>query len=523
MPGAAAKDRHVELLAEVARVLTRSLDLGSTMREILALLDRLMEMNRGTITLLDEETGVLSIVAAYGMPPEAIRKGRYLLGEGITGHVVKTGKAEVVPQMSKDPRFLNRTGTRDKEVRANLSFLCVPIKVDDKILGALSVDRAYRPRARFDDDLHLLEIVASIVGRAVHLNRLVREDKASLVDENLDLRRKLKERYEIRNLVGNSSAMREVYALIEQVARSNATVLIRGETGTGKELVAHAIHYNSPRNAKPFIKVNCAALPGTLLESELFGYEKGAFTGAARRKPGRFELADGGTLFLDEIGDLPKDMQAKLLRVLQTREFERVGGTATIKVDVRLLAATSKDLEREVAAGNFREDLYYRINVFPIFLPPLREKKDDITLLADHFLEKYAKQHNKDIRRISTTAINLLMSYHWPGNVRELENCLERAVLLCNERTIRAEHLPPSLQTAETSGSRLRGKLPETIANVEQEMILEALKTTGGHQGKAARLLGVTERMLGYKIRKYRITPKVYAARKGKGLKAADR
>ncbi len=508
------RDRQIELLAEVANVLTRSLDLSSTMREILGLLDRLMEMNRGAITLLDEETGVLSIVAGHGMSADAVRKGRYRIGEGITGHVVKTGVAEVVPQISKDPRFLNRTGVRAQGIRENLSFLCVPIKVDEKVLGALSVDRVYRPGANFDEDLHLLEIIASIIGRAVHLNDMVKRDKESLIDENLDLRRRLKDRYQIHNLIGNSRPMKEVYALIEQVANSNATVLIRGETGTGKELVAHAIHYNSPRASRPFIKVNCAALPENLLESELFGYEKGAFTGAVKRKPGRFELAHGGTLFLDEVGDLPKGMQAKLLRVLQTREFERVGGTVTIKVDVRLLAATSKHLEKEVETGQFREDLYYRINVFPIFLPPLREKKDDIVLLADHFLQKYALEHKKDIRRISTTAINMLMSYHWPGNVRELENCIERAVLLCNERTIRAEHLPPSLQTAETAGSRVRGKLPECVARIEQEMILEALKTAGGHLGKAARLLGITERMLGYRINKYGIGPKVYAAKK---------
>jgi len=507
-------ERHVELLAEVANVLTRSLDLKTTLKEILELLDRLMEMNHGTVTLLDQETGMLSIEVAYGMSPEAMRKGRYRLGEGVTGHVVKTGQPEIIPRISKDPRFLNRTGTRGKDIRANLSFLCVPIQVDEKTLGALSVDRMYRPNASFDEDVRLLGIIASIMGRAIHLNQMVREDKESLIDENLALRRKLKDRYQIHNIVGNSRPMREVYDLIEQVAQSNATVLIRGESGTGKELVANAIHYNSHRAGKPCIKVNCAALPENLLESELFGYEKGAFTGATRRKPGRFELADGGSLFLDEIGDLPKNMQAKLLRVLQTREFERLGGLETVKVNVRLLAATSKDLEKEVEHKGFREDLYYRINVFPIFLPSLREKKDDIILLADHFLETYAKENRKDIRRISTPAINMLMSYHWPGNVRELENCIERAVLLCNERVIRAEHLPPSLQMAETSESRVRGRLLEAVGRMEQEMILEALKTSGGHQGKAARTLGITERILGYKIRRYGITPRIYAARK---------
>ena len=509
-----ATDRHVELLAEVANVLTKSLDLRSTLKEILELLDRLMEMNRGTITLLDQETCMLSIEAAYGLSSEAMSKGKYRLGEGVTGNVVKTGEPEVIPQISKDPRFLNRTETRGREVRANLSFLCVPIQAEGETLGALSVDKIYRPHASFEEDVRLLRIVGAIIGRAIHLNRLVREDKESLLHETLVLRQKLRDRYHLTNLIGNSGAMREVHDLIQQVAQSTATVLIRGESGTGKELAANAIHYNSRRAGKPFIKVNCAALPENLLESELFGYEKGAFTGATRRKAGRFELADGGTLFLDEIGDIPKNMQAKLLRVLQTREFERVGGVETIKVNVRVLAASNKDLEKEVQGGNFREDLYYRINVFPIFLPSLRERKDDIILLADHFLEKYARENRKDVRRITTPAINMLMSYHWPGNVRELESCVERAVLLCNDRAIRAEHLPPSLQMAETSGSRVRGRLTEAVSRLEQEIILEALKTSGGHQGKAARMLGVTERILGYKIRKYGIAPKVHAARK---------
>ena len=296
-----------------------------------------------------------------------------------------------------------------------------------------------------------------------------------------------------------------MYEQMAQVAATNTTVLIRGESGTGKELVAHAIHYNSPRANKPFVKVSCAALPDSLIESELFGYEKGAFTGAEQRKKGRFELAEGGTLFLDEIGDINLTTQVKLLRVLQEREFERLGSTETIKVNVRLIAATNKDMERAIAAGTFREDLYYRLNVFTIFVPPLRERKADLLLLVDHFLEKFSREHRKSIKRISTPAIDMLMSYHWPGNVRELENTLERAVLMCDGQVIHGHHLPPSLQTAEASGTVTRVSLSDAVAGFEKDLIQDALKTTRGNRAKAARLLDTTERVLNYKVRKYAI------------------
>ena len=244
-------------------------------------------------------------------------------------------------------------------------------------------------------------------------------------------------------------------------------------------------------------------MPDTLIESELFGYEKGAFTGAQARKKGRFELAEGGTLFLDEIGDINLTTQVKLLRVLQEKEFERVGGTETIRANVRLITATNKDLEQEIADGQFREDLYYRLNVFTIFVPPLRERKSDLLLLADHFLQKYAKEHGRDIRRISTPAIDMLTSYHWPGNVRELENVIERAVLICDGAVVHGHHLPPTLQTAQASGTFTRLSLGEAIAAYERDLILDAVKTSRGNRAKAARLLSTTERIFNYKVRKY--------------------
>jgi len=304
--------------------------------------------------------------------------------------------------------------------------------------------------------------------------------------------------------------MREVFEMIDKVSASDASVLIRGESGTGKELVANAIHYNSLRAEGPFIKVNCAALPETLIESELFGHEKGAFTGATQRRIGKFERANGGTLFLDEIGTLNLAAQAKILRVLQEKELERVGGDDTIKVDVRIITATNKPLEKALEKGKFREDLYYRLNIFPIYLPPLKERKTDILLLADYFLEKYRKKYKKDAKRITTPAIDMLMRYHWPGNVRELENCMERAVLICNNHVVHSYNLPPSLQTAESSETVPSGSLSSALATFEKDFIIDALKNTHGNVAKAARLLDTSERILGLRVKKYGIQSKQF-------------
>jgi len=351
-----------------------------------------------------------------------------------------------------------------------------------------------------------------MIAQAINIHHLVEAERQRLRDENQHLREELRERYDFANIIGNSSRMRQVYEQITQVAPTSTTVLIRGESGTGKELIAHAVHYNSPRAKRPFIRVSCAALPETLIESEMFGHEKGAFTGAQAMKKGRFELADGGTLFLDEIGDLSPTLQVKLLRVLQEREFERLGGTSTIKVNVRLLAATNRDLEEAITHGAFREDLYYRLNVFSIFVPPLREHRDDVLLLGEHFLDKYAREHGKPIKRIATSAIDMLASYHWPGNVRELENTIERAVLVCEGQVIHGYHLPPTLQTAEGSGTVPQVSLTESIEAFERDLIQDALKTTRGNRAKAAKLLHTTERIIGYKVGKYAIDCKRFRA-----------
>ena len=386
------------------------------------------------------------------------------------------------------------------------SLIAVPIRTIRKTIGLLCCEfPVYEEEPA--ETISLLSLIASMIAQSLRVELAVMGEREKLREENLHLKQELKEKYDFSHIVGNANSMRLVYDQVTQVAKSNATVLLRGESGTGKEMIANAIHYNSLRSKRPFVKINCAALPDTLIESELFGHERGAFTGADRLKRGRFEMADGGTLFLDEIGDLPLQTQIKLLRVLQEREFERLGGNETIKTNIRLITATNKNLEDAIATGEFREDLYYRLNVFAIHLPPLRERKSDILLLAEHFLEKYEAEHGKRIRRISTPAIDMLMSYHFPGNVRELENAIERAVLVCDANVIHGHHLPPTLQTAEVSGTVTDLSLASAVEAFERDMIQDSLKSTHGNVAKAAKMLDSTERILGYKIKKYGISP----------------
>jgi DNA-binding NtrC family response regulator len=342
---------------------------------------------------------------------------------------------------------------------------------------------------------------------AVLIERI--SERRSLIRENAELREQLIERYTFDEIAGTSHAMEEVLNLAGRVAKSNATVLLRGESGTGKELIARAVHFHSLRADRPLIKVNCAALPETLLESELFGHEKGAFTGATARRIGRFEAADGGTLFLDEIGDISPGVQVKLLRVLQEKEFERLGGNATIKTDVRLIAATNRDLEAAIREGGFREDVYYRLNVVTISLPPLRERKEDIPALLDHFLRRYSAENRKDIQGVSAEARDLLMRYSYPGNVRELENIIERAVVLSRTGIVTTADLPLHIRSAETEEkicvNKKGSSLTDTLDTVERGLIIDALKDAGGIQTRAAEKLGISERVLRYKLKKYRI------------------
>jgi Nif-specific regulatory protein len=497
--------KELQLLLEISKILDRSLDLREIVGPVIEALAQHLEMVRGTLSLLNRETGEITIDAAHGLSESQKEKGRYRLGEGVTGKVIQSGKPMVVPRVSQEPQFLNKTGARSGLRKKDIAFICVPIRIGNETIGALSADRLLPKEVSLEEDVRLLSIIASMIAQAVRLRREAQEERRRLEEENLRLQNELKERFKPSNIIGNSKQMQEVYDQIAQVSRSNTTVLIRGESGTGKELVAHAIHYNSERAQKPFIRVNCAALPETLVESELFGHEKGAFTGALTTRQGRFELAHGGTIFLDEVGDFSPATQVKLLRVLQEREFERVGGNQPIKVDVRVVAATNRDLEGMIAEGKFRQDLYYRLNVFSIHLPPLRDRKADILLLADFFVAKYSRANHKSVKRISTPAIDMLMSYHWPGNVRELENCIERAVIVSSDEVLHGYSLPPTLQTAEASGTATKGPLQASLDNVEREMLTDSLKSCRGNMAKAARLLGITERLMGLRVKKHGI------------------
>jgi len=505
------KIEELSLLFEISQIIDQSMDIGQFVEPVLKAIADRFGMLRGTVAILNRSTEEIFIEAAYGLSNSQMEKGKYRIGEGITGRVIQAGRPMIVPKVSEEPLFLNRTGARKNIRKTDISFICVPIKIGNETIGSLSVDKIFDEDISLDEDVRLLSIIASMLAQAIKLRRSVYEEKQRLVDENARLNNELKDRFRPANIIGNSKTMHTVFDLIAQVSRSDATVLIRGESGTGKELVAHAIHYNSARSNKPFIKVNCAALPETVIESELFGHERGAFTGAVASRKGRFELANGGTIFLDEIGDLTPTIQVKLLRVLQEKEFERVGGNETIRVNVRIITATNRNLEDLMEKGVFREDLYYRLNVFPVHIPPLRERKSDIMLLTDFFIEKYSEQNHVNIKRISTPAIDLLMAYHWPGNVRELENCIERAVLLSTDEVIHSHHLPPSLQSAESTDTRLHSTLPEALDNLERELLLDALKSTKGNMAKAAKLLGITERFMGLRVEKHGIDSKVFS------------
>jgi Nif-specific regulatory protein len=498
--------RKLGTLVDISQALVGSLNLQAGLSGVLAILGRRCGAVRGTVALVDDRTGELVVRAGLGFTREG-QSTRYGAGEGITGAVASSGDHIVVPRISQDARFLYRAAVRHERRGGEFSFICVPIALHRRTVGTLSIELVYKPERRYERLIKFLRVVASMISQAVRIHRLLEADRQKLVSENAQLRQELQQRHDYSNLVGASGPMRRVYEEIGRVAGTATTVLIRGESGTGKELIAQAIHYHSPRAKKPFIKVNCAALPETLVESELFGHERGAFTGAEGRRKGRFELANGGTLFLDEIGELSAATQVKLLRVLQEREFERVGGTDLVRVDVRVITATNRDLERALATGAFREDLYYRLNVFPIFLPPLRERTSDVLLLADHFAERYAREHAKAIKRISTPAIDLLARYHWPGNVRELENIIERAVLMADGEVIHGHHLPPTLQTAEATDTVVSTSLGGAVGTFERSMIEDALKTSRGNRAGAARLLGTTERVINYKVRKYGIDP----------------
>jgi Nif-specific regulatory protein len=535
--------KELETLFEIARTFDKHVDLRNALAPMLGILEMRAGLSWGMVTLLDRETGLLKIEEAEGLSEEEKERGIYRLGEGLVGRVFETGLPVTVSDLSQESRFLNRARNRTRKDMAGKTYYCVPIRSAGAVIGTLSAERhiagddADAARAA---DRGFLEKVSAIIADSAKLRERILEEQWKLEAAEGNYRNLRLHGLrsgggkaqgaahgtaqgtedgdgvpggvigEGSRIIGTSSAMRDIYQLVKQVAPSEATVLVIGDSGTGKELIAAEIIRLSRRADNPFVKINCAALPESIIESELFGHEKGAFTGASSRHIGKFEAAHTGTLFLDEIGDLPPQIQVKLLRVLQEREIERVGGRDTVKVDVRVIAATNKNLEDEMKEGRFREDLFYRLNVFPLVIPPLCERKSDIVLLADHFTEKYAQKNGKLIKRISSMAIDLLTSYSWPGNVRELENCIERAVILTTDMVIHSYHLPPSLQTARSTHTEPGATLESALSRVEKEMIIEALKITEGNMSQAAARLGITERQMGLRLHHYGISWRMF-------------
>ncbi len=485
-----------------------------TLDDALGFIQEVTYAKRALLVLLSPVDGDLYIEAASGLSSEQKKQGHYVVGEGVVGKVIQSGAALFVEDAVHNPLFLNRTHAwADVE---SISFLCVPIKLNDKVIGALGIDR---PRAAVTHPAHEERMLSVIANAFIPYIRLHQDSMQHCTDDVENVRIPSRRKTPARGIVGHSEVMQTIFERIEQVAHSSTTVMIRGESGTGKELVARSIHEGSARKGESFISLNCAALPESLVESELFGHEKGAFTGALRTRKGRFELADGGTLFLDEVGELSLTTQAKLLRVLQEKSFERIGATTTCHVDVRIIAATNRNLEEMVEQGTFRKDLYYRLNVFSIALPALHERQSDIAPLAHHFLTIFAAEHQKDVPQLSLAASAMLERYEWPGNIRELENVMERCMLLIGQgKYVLPQHLPPELHSHKCaqSGRRVavdhghKGTLPERIEELERVSIMEALTESQGHMGQAAASLGITERIMGQRMRKYAISYKEF-------------
>lgn len=502
---------ELPLLFEISRAMNNSLFLKDALNPIMELIAQYLGAERTLLSILNREVSNIFIKAGYGISDDEKKQGRYLIGEGVTGQVIKSGKPVYIEKINRATGFVNKTNINLKtEDEKDLSFVCVPISAEKVIVGTLSIVKVRDKKIDKEEIIRLLSVIGSMIAQAVVAKQARMEEIERLLKENNQLQDALKNRYLNDNIIGNSSKMNEVLKLIQQVSGTQATVLIRGESGVGKELVADAIHYGSLRSKKPFIKVNCSALPEGLIESELFGHEKGAFTGADALKKGRFELAEGGSIFLDEIGDLPIHIQVKLLRVLQERQFERLGGVKTINCNVRIIAATNRNLEEAIKDNLFREDLYYRLNVFPIYIPSLKDRRNDIPLLADHFIHKANEKNGTDIIRISSSAIEMLSIYNWPGNIRELENCIERAAIISDDKVIRSNHLPPTLQTAESSGTEHSGPLNRIVEKVEKQLIIDSLTKNRGNVLKSAKELGISNRKLGLRIEKYAIEVSKY-------------
>jgi len=523
---------EIKLLYEIAMMLSSSSDIMQNIEKAMRLLKRNSYLDRCTLFTLADDANSVELYASIDLSSHQKKVATYKLGEGATGLAAQSCEPVVIENVHNNINYLNKMGTLSTN---SISYIAVPIIQEESLFGVISANIAHDSVMSFDDIVRMLTIVGSLFGGTLATQKRFAQEKETLTELKTYYKEEMLNDHKFENIIGRSTKMQQVFSMLETVSPSDATILIRGETGTGKELIATAVHNLSRRKNEPYIKLNCAAISETLLESELFGHEKGAFTDAREMRKGRFELANGGTLFLDEIGDITPSLQVKLLRILQEQEFERVGGTKTIKTDVRLVAATNRNLEEMVKKGEFREDLFYRLNVIPINLPPLRERYEDVKLLIEYYLKKFLKEHKKQMS-FSKEALEVLLDYPWPGNIRELQNTMERLVLICPNGVVIPEmlnHVLPfnyqkmyiPVKTEQEVAPEPQRQQP-TVAPVtpaqsapasspmittmslhemEKASIIQALIDNRGIQTKAATQLGRTARQIGYKIKKYEI------------------
>ncbi len=490
------ENSQLERLREISSWVSSVLDLDQLLELIIEKATRMMRAKASSLLLLDKKTGKLYFKVATGEKGHEVRKYEINLGQGIAGYVAQKGQPLLIPDVTNDPRWYKKisesTGFETK------SIACVPMMVNGDIIGVVEIIDKEDGSSIQPDDMKLLTVFAELASLAISNAQKIDQVRR----ENKNLREELEQQYQI---VGESQALAKVISDAFKVANSKTSTMILGESGTGKELLARLIHRAGPRKQKPMVVINCAALPDTLLEAELFGHERGAFTGAVARKIGKFELADGGTIFLDEIGEMSPGMQAKLLRVLQEGVFYRVGGNVPISVDVRVISATNRDIAKEVEEGRFREDLYYRLNVVQIRMPSLRERKEDIPLLANHFLEIFKLEKGLPDLRISKKAMEKMINYEWPGNIRELRNAMERAVVMGDGREILPEDLPIFSPKKNSNSITVGLTLKEAINRFKKEFIIETLRHTRGNRTQAAKIMDIQRTYLSRMISKYNI------------------
>ena len=508
-----------ETLIETFNIIEEGDDIKVIFDSIMEVLREKMDILRGMFVLFDKDDPLsLKVEAGYKISGEAMKKGIYKIGEGVIGNAVLKGQTIGIQDIEKEEMFLNRLKIQ-RAGMGQISFIAAPIKAGANVLGVIAVERKFSDAENFDDITDTLTLLASLLAYRVRSHQRQEEATKKLIDENTELRKELKTESSVKNIVGKNETIRKVMEQVKTVAGTMAPVLITGETGTGKELIAKVVHFLSDRSDKKIISVNCAAIPENLLESELFGYEKGAFTGAAARKKGRFEIADGGTLFLDEVGEIPLHLQSKLLRAIQEKEIEPLGSEKPVKVDIRIISATNRDLEKLSAEGKFRSDLYFRLNVINVKLPSLKERKDDIPLLSDFFIKKFNKMYGKNVMGLDKKTEDMFVAYEWPGNIRELENALERAVIMSKGNLIDISLVPDSINAGKKTDkedSGIKGYLDseiykaregeiyaKVIGGMEKRLMEEILIKTDYNKSKTAEMLGINRNTLKAKMKEF--------------------